>query len=85
MVYGIGPRMPGNIETWQQHGYITHVMTGVAWGQYQDYLNGAVRWRKALGPSADREHGQADPARRQREYSVYLAGRKLRKISDCWA
>src|SRR5437879_10770358 len=40
MVYGIGPRMPGNIETWRQHGYAIHVMTGVAWGQYQDYLNG---------------------------------------------
>ncbi len=40
MVYGIGPRMPANIETWRQHGYVIHVMTGVAWGQYQDYLNG---------------------------------------------
>jgi hypothetical protein len=40
MVYGIGPRMPANIETWKQHGYIVQVMTGVAWGQYQDYLNG---------------------------------------------
>ncbi len=40
MVYGIGERMPGNIETWQQHGYKVQVMTGVAWGQYQDYLNG---------------------------------------------
>ena len=40
MVYGIGPRMPANIETWRQHGYTIHVMTGVAWGQYQDYLNG---------------------------------------------
>ena len=40
MVYGIGPRMPTNIETWRQHGYIIQVMTGVAWGQYQDYLNG---------------------------------------------
>ncbi len=40
MVYGIGPRMPENIETWKQHGYIVQVMTGVAWGQYQDYLNG---------------------------------------------
>jgi hypothetical protein len=40
MVYGIGPRMPANIETWRQHGYTVHVMTGVAWGQYQDYLNG---------------------------------------------
>ena len=40
MVYGIGARMPANIETWKQHGYIVQVMTGVAWGQYQDYLNG---------------------------------------------
>ena len=40
MVYGIGQRMPANIETWRQHGYTIHVMTGVAWGQYQDYLNG---------------------------------------------
>ena len=40
MVYGIGPRMPANIETWKQRGYTIHVMTGVAWGQYQDYLNG---------------------------------------------
>jgi hypothetical protein len=40
MVYGIGPRMPANIGTWRERGYTTHVMTGVAWGQYQDYLNG---------------------------------------------
>jgi hypothetical protein len=40
MVYGIGQRMPANIDTWRQHGYTIHVMTGVAWGQYQDYLNG---------------------------------------------
>ncbi|HWD00692.1 MAG TPA: hypothetical protein VG456_28240, partial [Candidatus Sulfopaludibacter sp.] len=40
MVYGIGPRMPANIETWRQHGYTVHVMTGVAWGEYQDYLYG---------------------------------------------
>jgi len=41
MVYGIGPDLPAKIETWRAHGYIIHVMTGVAWGQYQDYLNGA--------------------------------------------
>lgn len=41
MVYGIGPSLPGKIESWREHGYIIHVMTGVAWGQYQDYLNGA--------------------------------------------
>ncbi|WP_031496223.1 hypothetical protein [Bryobacter aggregatus] len=41
MVYGIGPRMPANIASWKEHRYQIHVMTGVAWGQYQDYLNGS--------------------------------------------
>ena len=41
MVYGIGPNLPANIASWREHGYTIHVMTGVAWGQYQDYLNGA--------------------------------------------
>src|SRR4051812_1189977 len=40
MVYGIGPDLPAKIETWRQHGYIIQVMTGVAWGNYQDYLYG---------------------------------------------
>ncbi len=40
MVYGIDPSLSSRIETWRQHGYGIHVMTGVAWGQYQDYLNG---------------------------------------------
>jgi hypothetical protein len=40
MVYGIGPELPATIKTWRDHGYTIHVMTGVAWGQYQDYLNG---------------------------------------------
>ena len=40
MVYGIDPSLPERIETWKQHGYRIQVMTGVAWGQYQDYLNG---------------------------------------------
>jgi len=40
MVYGIGPNMLPNLESWRQHGYIADVMTGVAWGGYQDYLSG---------------------------------------------
>jgi hypothetical protein len=42
MVYGIDPSMPERIATWRDKGYIVHVMTGVAWGQYQDYVSG--RW-----------------------------------------
>ncbi len=40
IVYGIDPGLPGRIETWRDKGYRIHVMTGVSWGQYQDYLYG---------------------------------------------
>jgi hypothetical protein len=40
MNYGIDASLPSRMETWRQHGYRTEVMTGVAWGQYQDYLDG---------------------------------------------
>lgn len=40
IVYGIDANLPARIETWRQRGYRIHVMTGVAWGQYQDYLYG---------------------------------------------
>lgn len=40
MVYGIDPSLPERIETWRKQGYRIHVMTGVSWGQYQDYLYG---------------------------------------------
>ena len=40
IVYGIDTNLPARLATWREHGYRTHVMTGVAWGQYQDYLYG---------------------------------------------
>jgi hypothetical protein len=40
IVYGIDSRLPGRIETWRERGYRIHVMTGVSWGSYQDYLYG---------------------------------------------
>jgi len=40
MVYGIGPKMPSLIASWREHGYTIELMTGVAWGGYQDYLDG---------------------------------------------
>jgi len=40
MVYGIGPDLPERMKTWRDRGYRLHVMTGVSWGQYQDYLYG---------------------------------------------
>jgi hypothetical protein len=40
MVYGIDASLPSRLKTWTDHGFIPHVMTGVAWGEYQDYLYG---------------------------------------------
>lgn len=40
MVYGVDATLPDRIKTWRDRGYRVHVMTGVAWGEYQDYLFG---------------------------------------------
>lgn len=50
MVYGVGgnpsDKDRGNasveerLKSWKDRGYTTHFMTGIAWGQYQDYFTG---------------------------------------------
>ena len=40
VVYGIDPGLPQRIDSWRERGYRIHVMTGVSWGHYQDYLYG---------------------------------------------
>jgi hypothetical protein len=40
MAYGIDPTLPERVKSWKDRGYRVHLMTGVAWGEYQDYLYG---------------------------------------------
>ena len=40
IVYGIDPGLPKRVASWRERGYRIHVMTGVSWGNYQDYLYG---------------------------------------------
>ena len=40
MAYGISQSLPDRIRSWKEHGYRVTVMTGVAWGEYGDYLRG---------------------------------------------
>jgi len=42
IVYGFDKTMPDRVKAWRAKGYRVHLMTGVAWGQYQDYYFG--RW-----------------------------------------
>ena len=50
IVYGVGGNpsdkkkqamtFEERVQSWRDHGYITHFMTGSAWGEYQDYFTG---------------------------------------------
>lgn len=42
MVYGIDSTMQSRIEEWKKRGYVVHLMTGISWGEYHDYLNGRI-------------------------------------------
>ena len=46
MVYGIDPTMPERIRQYREKGYVIHLMTGIAWGEYQEYLDGKWDGRK---------------------------------------
>lgn len=68
MCYGITSTLPERIGTWRDHGYTVHVMTGVAWGEYQDYLFGVydgIKHEDAEGQRAKngviRAHGPGVP------------------------
>lgn len=40
IVYGVNESFPERVAGWRGRGYGIHMMTGVAWGGYQDYLDG---------------------------------------------
>ncbi|GAC1435184.1 MAG: hypothetical protein NVS1B11_19880 [Terriglobales bacterium] len=40
LVYGVDPSISTRMDSWRQHGYRVQGMTGVAWGAYEDYLDG---------------------------------------------
>lgn len=50
MVYGVGGNpsdrsrklsFEERVKSWRERGYTVHFMTGIAWGEYQDYFTGA--------------------------------------------
>lgn len=59
MVYGIDDTMPERIRQYRQEGYVVHLMTGISWGEYQEYLegkwDGRPHWDEA---QTDRDGGQ---------------------------
>lgn len=45
-VYGIDPGMPERVKKFRERGYVVHLMTGIAWGNYQDYMSGEFDGRE---------------------------------------
>lgn len=56
MVYGVDDGMPGRVAEYRAQGYVVHLMTGIAWGSYQDYLEGKADGR----PHWDESQTQRD-------------------------
>lgn len=58
MAYGIDKTLPDRLATWKEHGYIPQVMTGVAWGEYQDYVFGKWDGKSHLDEAQTMKSGE---------------------------
>jgi len=45
------------VDSWRKRGYTTHFMTGIAWGQYQDYFLGKWDGKNHLGEGQVERNG----------------------------
>jgi hypothetical protein len=61
IVYGVNSRGPvsfeDRVQSWRDRGYKTHFMTGIAWGQYEDYFLGNWDGKNHLGEGQVQRNG----------------------------
>jgi len=93
MVYGANDnrRMTfrERVDSWRQRGYTTHFMTGIAWGEYQDYFTGKWdgKWHLDEGQKTAQGdtiwHGRLIPyIVPTRNYLSYFKERHIRPVID---
>ncbi len=98
MVYGVGgnpsDRHRSNsfeerVSSWRDHGYTVHFMTGIAWGEYQDYFTGGWdgKWHLDEGQVNQRGdtiwHGHLVPyIVPSKNFLEYLKGRHIKRVID---
>ncbi len=86
MVYGLH-NLKARIKQWKKHGYVIHLMTGVSWGHYMDYLYGKYDGRDhhdeaQLGKTREYNHGVDVPYMvPSNSYAHYLC-EKLKEAVD---
>ncbi len=88
MTYGINKDLPERIRSWKDHGYRVTVMTGVAWGEYGDYLrgdfDGKEHWNETQQESSGKliQHGgrEVPYVAPSESYGNYLAQGVIRAL-----
>jgi hypothetical protein len=90
MVYALRSSYSSAMESWRQHGYAVEVMTGSAWGAYQDYLDsgfdGQFHWDQAQKYKDGRLSLHGDMPRitpymsPNKQYGRYLSSRVIRAL-----
>ncbi len=50
------------VQSWRDRGYTTHFMSGIAWGEYQDYFTGMWDGKWHLDEGQVTQHGRYDLA-----------------------
>ncbi|MFT3888499.1 MAG: hypothetical protein QM713_10105 [Arachnia sp.] len=57
MVYGLDETTRRRVADWRAAGYRVHVMTGISWGRYEDYLDGRWNGVEHWGDAQTDRHG----------------------------
>ncbi|MFV0390905.1 MAG: hypothetical protein ACK5KP_03325 [Paludibacteraceae bacterium] len=98
MVYGVGGNpsdkskrisFEERVNSWKEKGYIVHFMTGIAWGEYQDYFTGQWdgKWHLDEGQVNQRRdtiwHGHMVPyIVPTKNFLAYLKEKHIKRVID---
>jgi hypothetical protein len=58
IVYGVSSSFADRVKSWREQGYGIHMMTGSAWGNYQDYFEGRFDGRPHPDEGQVQQDGQ---------------------------
>ncbi len=77
------------VQTWRDRGYTTHFMTGIAWGEYQDYFTGGWdgKWHLDEGQVTQKGdtlwHGRLVPYLvPSKNFIEYMKERIIKRVID---
>ena len=93
IVYGVSERgkmsFEERVKSWRDRGYQTHFMTGIAWGQYDDYFLGKWDGKDHLGEGQQTVKGDTIWHGRNIPYVVpvasfiaYMKERVIKRVID---